>query len=67
MTELGIQPKGVCWWRPTTTDGSHGHAASPDLVGPEFAAEQPKRKWLCNITYIPTEACFLFGLSEGPR
>ena len=60
MKELGIRAKGVCRWRPTTTDSSHGHAASPDLLGRDFAAEGPNRKWLCDITYIPTEEGFLY-------
>ena len=60
MKCLGIRAKGVCRWRPTTTDSSHAHAASPDLLGRDFTAEGPNRKWLCDITYIPTEEGFLY-------
>jgi putative transposase len=58
MKDLGIRAKGACRWRPTTTDGSHAHAASPDLLGRDFTADRPNRKWRCDITYIPTEEGF---------
>jgi putative transposase len=67
MKARGIRAKGVCRWRPTTTDSSHGHTASLDLLGRDFVAEGPNRKWLFDINYIPTEEGFLRGFPSGPR
>ncbi len=59
MQEHGTRAKSARKWRPTTTQGGHGHGASPDLLGRDFAAGGPNRKWLCDITYIPTDEGFL--------
>ncbi len=60
MNECGIRAKYARKWRPTTTQSGHGHAASPDLLDRNFAASGPNRKWLCDITYIPTDEGFLY-------
>jgi len=60
MQEHGIRAKSARKWRPTTTQIGHGHGASPDLLGRDFAASGPNRKWLCDITYIPTDEGFLY-------
>jgi transposase InsO family protein len=60
MQEHGIRAKSVRKWRPTTTQSGHGHGASPDLLGRDFAADGPNRKWLCDITYVPTDEGFLY-------
>ena len=60
MQEHGIRAKSARKWRPTTTQSGHGHGASPDLLGRDFAAAGPNRKWLCDITYIPTDEGFLY-------
>ena len=60
MPEHGIRAKSARKWRPTTTQSGHVHGASPDLLGRDFAAAGPNRKWLCDITYIPTDEGFLY-------
>ena len=59
MSEHGVRAKSASKWRPTTQSG-HGHGASPDLLGRDFAAGGLNRKWLCDITYISTEEGFLY-------
>jgi len=60
MQEHGIRAKSARKWRPTTTQSGHGHGASPDLLGRDFGASGPNQKWLCDITYIPTDDGFLY-------
>jgi transposase InsO family protein len=60
MRERGIRAKYARKWRPATTQGAHAHGASPDLLGRDFRADGPNRKWLCDITYIPTDEGFLY-------
>jgi transposase InsO family protein len=60
MREHGIRARFARKWRPATTQSGHGHDASPDLLGRDFAADGPNRKWLCDITYIPTDEGFVY-------
>jgi transposase InsO family protein len=59
MQEHGIRAKSARKWRPTT-QSRHGHGASLDLLGRDFAADGPNLKWLCDITYVPTDEGFLY-------
>ena len=60
MQEHGTRAKSARKWRPTTTQSGHGHGGSPDLLGREFAAGSPNRKWLCDITYVRTDEGFMY-------
>ncbi len=60
MRERGIRARYARKWRPATTQSSHGHGASPDLLGRDFSADGPNRKWLCDITYVPTDEGFVY-------
>lgn len=60
MQECGIRAKYAKKWRPTTTQSSHAHTPSPDLLCRDFTASGPNEKWLCDITYIPTDEGFLY-------
>jgi transposase InsO family protein len=60
MQEHGTRAKSARKWRPTTTQSGHGLGASPDLLGRDFGASGPNQKWLCDITYIPTDEGFLY-------
>ena len=55
-----ICAKYVRKYRPTTTQSAHAHAPSPDLLERDFTADGPNKKWLCDITYIPTDEGFLY-------
>jgi transposase InsO family protein len=39
---------------PRTTDSRHPDPVAPNLLGRDFAADRPDRKWATDITYIPT-------------
>jgi transposase InsO family protein len=60
MQEHGTRAKSARKWRPTTTQSGHGHRASQDLLGRDFAASGLNQKWLCDITSIPTIEGFLY-------
>ena len=60
MQECGIRAKYVRKYRPTPTQSAHAHAPSPDLLVRDFTGDGPNKKWLCDITYIPTDEGFLY-------
>jgi putative transposase len=45
-------------WR--TTVREQGVRPAPDLVERDFTAKEPDRLWVADITYVPTDAGFLF-------
>ena len=60
MQESGTLAKYVRKYRPITTQSAHAHAPSLDLLERDFTADGPNKKWLCDITYIPTDEGFLY-------
>jgi putative transposase len=60
MRERGIRAKFARKYRPTTTQSRHPHAVASNLLDRDFSASGPNRKWLCDITYIPTDEGFLY-------
>ncbi len=53
---------GACHRRggPVTTRRDQEARPAPDLVDRSFAADEPNRLWVADITYIPTRAGFLY-------
>jgi transposase InsO family protein len=45
---------------PRTTDSDHGLPVAQNLLGRDFSAEAPDRKWVCDITYIHTDQGWLY-------
>jgi transposase InsO family protein len=60
MRELGLQPCQPRPWRASLTeqDGREHHL--PDLVARDFHAERPGRKFVGDVTYIPTWEGWLY-------
>ena len=44
----------------STTSQNPERAAAPDLVRRGFTADGPDRTWVSDITYVPTQAGFLY-------
>ena len=44
----------------STTKRNKAHPAAPNLLKRDFEAEKPDQKWLADITYIPTQAGWLY-------
>ena len=60
MREAGVRAKTKRKYVPRTTDSSHGRPVAENLLGRDFAAELPDRKWAADITYVPTAEGWLY-------
>jgi putative transposase len=56
MREMGLKSKVSKAFRPTTTQADPTHPKAPNTLDRDFTAEAPNRKWVTDITYLPT-AC----------
>jgi putative transposase len=59
MRHHGIQGRHKRW-APRTTDSKHSFPVAPNLLGRQFDAPAPNRRWLADITYIPTGEGWLY-------
>ena len=60
-----MRAQGLCAARqrrrkPRTTDSQHAYPIAPNLLERNFAATAPNRKWVADITGIPTDAGWLY-------
>ena len=46
--------------KPHTTDSQHTHPVAPNLLARDFTAQAPNRKWVADITGIPTQHGWLY-------
>jgi putative transposase len=53
-----VQPRRS--YVPRTTDSDHEHAIAPNLLDQDFAASTPNQKWVCDLTYVPTDEGWLY-------
>ncbi len=59
MRKNGIRAKQSKRFK-TTTKANAAHPVAPNLLGGDFAADQPNRKWVTDITYIFTLEGWLY-------
>jgi transposase InsO family protein len=60
MREAGIRADSGRRFVPRTTDSGHRHPVAANTLGRDFAAAAPGRKWLTDMTYIPTKEGWLY-------
>jgi putative transposase len=60
MRKAHIRARSRRGFVPRTTDSSHQQPVAENLLGRDFAADAPDRKWLADITYIPTDEGWLY-------
>lgn len=60
MRRHGIRSETARKFRPRTTDSGYGRPVAEDLLGRDFSAGAPDRKWCSDITYIPTDEGYLY-------
>lgn len=60
MREAGIRAKGKRKFVPRTTDAAHRQPVAPNLLQRRFEADRPNRRWVADITYIPTQEGWLY-------
>jgi len=63
MREEGLQARRRRMFR-VTTDSSHGRPVAANLLNRDFTAAHPNRKWVADITYIPTGEGWLYLAAE---
>ena len=59
MRSAGIQVKPKARFV-VTTDSAHGHPVAPNLLGQDFTAMAPDRRWVTDITYVHTDEGWLY-------
>ncbi len=60
MRELGLCARKKKKFVPQTTDSRHDHPVAQNLLDRQFTAAKPNRKWVVDITYIPTDEGWLY-------
>lgn len=55
MRELGLKSRVRRAFTPTTTRVDPSRTPAPNTLAQDFTAEAPDRKWVTDITYLPTE------------
>ena len=62
MSELGIAGARSRRKRPRTTiPAAPGHERPSDLLGRDFTAPAPNRRWVADITYVETAGGFVYA------
>jgi len=59
MRENGWKSKVVKKYK-ATTNSNHNLPVAENVLNREFWADRPNEKWLCDITYIPTDEGWLY-------
>ena len=60
MRELAIKARIKKKFVPRTTDSTHDYRVPGNLLDRQFACEAPNRKWVADITYIPTDEGWMY-------
>ena len=60
MRDNGIRAKAKRKYVPRTTDSAHDRPVAPNVLGRDFDADLPDRKWAADITYVPTAEGWLY-------
>ena len=60
MKERGTRARTAWRFIPQTTHSDHGHVTADNVLDRQFDAPLPDRKWVCDITYVPTGEGWLY-------
>ena len=60
MRQWGLQSHKRRRFRVVTTDSRHEHPVAPNVLARDFGAAAPNRKWLADMTYVPTDEGWLY-------
>ena len=60
MREHGLQSHKRRRFRVVTTDSKHVHPIAPNVLKRDFEASAPNKKWLADMTYVPTDEGWLY-------
>ncbi|MGH8190071.1 MAG: IS3 family transposase [Rhodanobacteraceae bacterium] len=60
MRKQRLRSKRVRRFVPATTDSRHDFPVAENLLARDFTATAPDQKWVCDITYVPTDEGWLY-------
>lgn len=60
MRQAGLRVTPPRRFVPQTTDADHPHPVAPNVLGRDFAADAPDRKWVADLTYVWTDEGWLY-------
>jgi putative transposase len=60
MREMGLESRVTKAFRPTTTQVDPARQPAPNTLARDFTATAPNRKWVADITYLPTAAGWVY-------
>lgn len=60
MREMGLASKVVKAFKPTTTKADPSKRPAENKLDRDFTAQAPNRKWVTDITYLPTAAGWVY-------
>ncbi len=60
MRELGLKSRVSRAFTPTTTRVDPTRMPAPNTLAQDFTAEAPNRKWVTDITYLPTDEGWVY-------
>src|SRR2546421_5764756 len=60
MRELGLKSRISRAFTPTTTRADPTKQPAPNQLAQDFTATAPNRKWVTDITYLPTAAGWVY-------
>ena len=60
MRDHGIRARPKRRFVPRTTDSAHARPVAANVLGRDFDAGLPDRKWAADITYVPTDEGWLY-------
>lgn len=60
MRQGGLRSRQRRRFRVVTTDSKHAHPIAPNVLARDFEATAPNRKWVADLTYVPTAEGWLY-------
>jgi putative transposase len=60
MRELGLKSRVSRSFKPTTTRADSSKTPAPNRLDQNFTADAPDRKWVTDITYLPTDQGWVY-------
>jgi putative transposase len=60
MRELGLESRVAKAFKPTTTRADAAKQPAENKLAQDFTADAPNRKWVTDITYLPTAAGWVY-------
>jgi putative transposase len=60
MQDMGLSSRVTKAFTPTTTKSDPSRCPAPNVLAQDFTATRPNQKWVTDITYLPTQAGWVY-------